>query len=1127
MEDRFEFNIEEYFLFHSLCKNSNDYIFIGDIKTSHYMISENMMRDFGFKSQYVSDFLNIYKSRIHNIDQERVERVCRDYFKENLSDIYIEFQVKLKNEEYIWVNCKACLKRDDVTNEPIYVIATLHNLEYDGQIDNITGIFTYEKGKKYFEKKLLNEDYRGSILLIGIDNFSSINTLNSYAFGNLVLRNTVQDIQKMLPKQASIYRFEGDQFLILGQDMNEESMHQFYLDIKQYVSQNHRISNQVYSMGVSGSIVSFPNHALIWDELIKCATVALKKAKESGKNKCLIFKNDMLASRLREQRLSEILSESVKNNFQGFKVVYQPICDVSTFTVVGAEALLRFNNDLETYLPDEFIPILENSRLIIPVGLWVLEQAIITCKEWLEKIPNFVINVNVSYIQLHDMIFCDKVIELLDKHNIDSEHITLELTESHFLIDTKDMDTLEKLRKIRLQIAMDDFGTGYSSVARLTEFNVDIVKIDKSLIQTLNFNSFNYEFVESVIRLCHNAKMKVCVEGVERQEELRIISLFGADFIQGFYISKPVEKECFYDQFIYHTLNSEGYILSTAKEKRRQELITDSRLLRNLMDATPLGLIIWSKDIEVIACNNETVLMLEAKDEAEVCSNFFDYSTEIQANGKTSLVMAEEEMKKSLELGYNHFSWLHKSKTGKIIPTEVTVVRIEYQDDIILTTYARDMRKQLELENDLRNSYTTIRAILDVTPLCLNLWNSRFENTMCNKKAVELFELKDENEYIEKFFKLSPKYQPDGQLSDEKAAGKIQEAFEKGSSVFNWIHCKLDGEEIPAEITLIKIVGLDSDGQDMVAGYTRDLRPQIALESVQKRISQRMKAIIDSTPLTCLLWDLNGHIIDCNQVAKKLFNASKKDIVKDFDSFYPRYQPDGVPSYDKKKEKFKEVIETGSCTFEWVYMNTDNEEIPCAVTLVKIEMEDEEDMIVAYSQDLREIHNTLELNSRLIKLAYYDILTGCSSRSSFMEELSQVDENKVEDTSVYIFDFDNFKKVNDTYGHEAGDLVLKTIVSKVCSLLPKNALVGRYGGDEFMIQINRLSQNEVKNLMDTIIMEVGKVDILYENQHIHNSISIGGVFWKKHETPNEVLKRADAALYDAKKQGRNRYVLKI
>ena len=201
----------------------------------------------------------------------------------------------------------------------------------------------------------------------------------------------------------------------------------------------------------------------------------------------------------------------------------------------------------------EFIPLLESSGLILPVGKWVLDQAAMTCRDWSEVQDDFVMNINVSYLQMLDEEFIPTVEQTLCKYKVDPKHIVLELTESYFVTNMGALrETFRRLRDFNIKIAMDDFGTGYSSLGMLAQSPADIVKIDRLFITDIAEmkNAFNRNFIGSVIKLCHSVGIAVCVEGVERTEELDAVCDMEADCIQGFYISRPISEEIFRDKYL-------------------------------------------------------------------------------------------------------------------------------------------------------------------------------------------------------------------------------------------------------------------------------------------------------------------------------------------------------------------------------------------------------------------------------------------------------------------------------------------------------------------------------------------------------------------------------------------------
>lgn len=1119
---------DPFFIFQALTSNSNDYIYLCDMSQESYIVSANVADDFAI-NQEGNNFVKIWHPFIHARDIDRVKDALEQAFLAKQTKIKIEYQVANSRGNYIWVSDRATVRYNKDTMEPELVIGVMHNLSFDGKVDSVTGLFMHNKCKDILAMIQMSkvENY-GSIMMLGIDNFTSINTLHSHAYGDLVLRTTSQAILNFLPEGVSMYRYDGDQFIIIAERMSKADIHVLYKMINEYTSKPHEIQDKIYRFTISAGVASYPEDGFAWIDLEKAVSIALKTAKETGEKRYVEFTSEMFEEKMNEQSLSRYIVDSIEHDFMGFKVVFQPVCYAQSLKIKGAEILLRFvTPDGELINPDQFIPLLEHSQLIIPVGFWVLEQAIKACKKWIDYCPDFVMNVNVSYIQLRDVSFCDTVELLLKKYDLDVRHITLELTESYFITDASNINiSMRRLQELHLQVAMDDFGTGYSSLARLSQFNVDVVKIDRSFVQSLHKSKYNYDFVDSVVRLCHNVGMKVCVEGVESRDEQASICLLNVDFIQGFYISRPIEEDVFFITYIAEPHANDTLIVVPDMQLRHEQLVSDKDVLLAMMDATPLGLNFWNRNLEIIACNVEVLHLFGAKDFDDFKQHFYRFSPTVQPDGLLSMDKVKVIIKRAFEGEKINLTWLHCNCNQELIPTEVTVIRIPYMNDYLVASYTRDMRKQILMEDKVEKFNLRLKAVLDASPLSLNLIDTDYESIMCNKAAVQLFDLKDELEYIKNFYDLSPEYQADGQNSIEKAKRLIDEAFILGKCEFTWTYCKKNGEEIPAEVTLIKIEGLNEEGKDLIAAFTRDIRVQIEAESIQKIMNQRIRAVLDSSPLACILWNDNLDIVDCNQVAVNMFGAAnKEEIFHNFDSFIPEYQPDGEISLVKKNNKFKEIFETGNSIFEWVYRNKNNENIPCEVTLVKVALESEE-IIVAYSRDLRELHQTLELNHSLSQIAYFDLVTGVSTRARFIEKLELNFNSETNKLALLIFDIDYFKTVNDRYGHEAGDIVLKRVAKTIEKLIPETGILGRYGGDEFIIQVCNLSEEELYSLMNRFVHCIAHVKFHYNNQVFTTSISVGASFKLASDVDyHQLINRADKALYEAKGKGRNCSVL--
>ncbi|WP_416324421.1 EAL domain-containing protein [[Eubacterium] hominis] len=550
--DLFEdFKIDPYLFYDAMVNSTDDYIYIVDMQKDISLISENMLRDFDLPGRFVDGLVPLWGTLILEKDKQRYFDSINEMMDGKTDEHNVEYQIRNRQNEYVWVSCRGLLKRDE-QGVPIVFAGIVTNLGSKGKIDSITGLFTQSECTKYVSQYLEDKNASGGIMLLGLDDFSRINALNDHIFGNVVLRQFAQTVIRLLPDSAMMYRFDGDEFAIVYKGATKEMVYELYQKLHAYCNTRHSADGTPYYCTASAGIAMINEDGDNYLDLIKYAAGALEASKHKGKNTFTFFSLDLIESKLRSMKLSEHLQNAILNDMQDFEMYYQPLLNTSTMKVKGAEALLRWKCDyFGNVSPAEFIPLMESSGLMTLAGRWILETAVATCKEWITYIPDFVMNINISYLQMLDHHFIDHVKSVLEKHQLDPKHIVLELTESYFVTDMVALkDTFDQLRAMNIKIAMDDFGTGYSSLGMLAQTPADIVKIDRLFISAINANKFNLDFISAVISLCHSIGIKVTVEGVEHRSEMDIVLHVGADCIQGFFVSKPVPKKKFEEAFM-------------------------------------------------------------------------------------------------------------------------------------------------------------------------------------------------------------------------------------------------------------------------------------------------------------------------------------------------------------------------------------------------------------------------------------------------------------------------------------------------------------------------------------------------------------------------------------------------
>lgn len=550
--DNFNFQLDAVLFYDAIVRSTDDYVYIVDMKTDISLVSENMVRDFELPGRIIPGLVPLWGGLIHERDQSRYNESIHQMLSGLTDEHNVEYQIRNRKNEYVWVTCRGILERDS-KGDPVMFAGIVTNLSHRGKVDCVTGLFMQQECERVVEE-CLSEGREGGLLLLGLDDFSGINNLKGHTYGDSVLRQFAQNVQRLLPENAGIYRYDGDQFVIVCKDLSYDEISILYEVIHNYSINRHEVDGIQYYCTVSGGIAVFKRDGSCYTDLLNCASGALESSKHRGKNKCTLYDEEQSHTKLRSLKIMDRLRNSIMNNMEGFSVVYQPIVRASDTEVVEAEALLRWTcEDMGNVPPYEFIPLLESSGLIIPVGKWVLEQSVRQCCRWITHTPSFVMNVNCSYLQMLDESFVSSVREIIGRYGLDPCHIVLELTESHFVTDQGRLqETFERLRQLKIRLAMDDFGTGYSSLSCLSNTPADIVKIDREFITRIHDqdHAFNRSFIGAVIQLCHSVGISVCTEGVEEKSELETVRNLQTDSIQGFYFSRPVPPHEFESRYM-------------------------------------------------------------------------------------------------------------------------------------------------------------------------------------------------------------------------------------------------------------------------------------------------------------------------------------------------------------------------------------------------------------------------------------------------------------------------------------------------------------------------------------------------------------------------------------------------
>lgn len=423
----------------------------------------------------------------------------------------------------------------------------IHNLAYYDSVTSLPNrLFLIETLSKSITKATM-ENSRIALLYLDLDRFKHINDTLGHDVGDKVLDLIGKRISRLIKKSDVLARIGGDEFLVLMADIKSENEAVLLANkIKEDFKNPFIVSDYELFLTTSIGIAIYPEAGKTIQALMKNADVSMYKAKSDGGNNYYIYTKELSEKEMDNLILINQLRQAERNN--ELRLFYQPIIDINTGTITSMEALIRWDKPGEGLVsPARFIPLAEETGLIVPIGEWVIRTACIQNKTWIDKgYKPMRVSVNISAKQFQHQNFPETVLKIINETGINPHYLDLEITESIAIMDIEyTLEMLRKLKAIGINIAIDDFGTGYSSLYKLKEMSVDELKIDRSFIKDLNLNSRNKTIAKAIILLAHQLNLKVVAEGVETEEQLEFLKENGCNKAQGFYYSKPVPPDEF------------------------------------------------------------------------------------------------------------------------------------------------------------------------------------------------------------------------------------------------------------------------------------------------------------------------------------------------------------------------------------------------------------------------------------------------------------------------------------------------------------------------------------------------------------------------------------------------------
>lgn len=385
-----------------------------------------------------------------------------------------------------------------------------------------------------------------ALMLIDIDHFKYLNDTEGHLSGDLMIKLVAKRLESIVDVNNTLARVGGDEFVLLLPDIKSTShVDAIASDIVQAMHQPFRIEGQEFNLTISVGISINPTDSVTAELMMSHADAAMYKAKEHGRDRFCYFSEDLEYYFHQRQTIDKLLRTSIEAN--RLEVHYQPKLELATGNIVGAEALVRLRDDEGNLIsPVDFIPLAEETNLIIKLGHYVLKQSCLAAKKWLDKGFPIKVAVNVASKQFSQPNFINTVSLVLEETALPSQYLELEVTESALMHDFDETKaTLEGLSQLGLSIAIDDFGTGYSSLSYLKRFPVDVLKIDQSFVKDMVVDEQSLDIVKAIIHLAHSLKLEIVGEGIEEQEQLTMLIELGCEQGQGYLFDKPLPESEF------------------------------------------------------------------------------------------------------------------------------------------------------------------------------------------------------------------------------------------------------------------------------------------------------------------------------------------------------------------------------------------------------------------------------------------------------------------------------------------------------------------------------------------------------------------------------------------------------